>query len=257
MRLRASAAALAGAGAYAAYKYKTDEGFQRALMLYGNLGPVVIHYRLVETKQAWWPHGSKAAASAEWRRLDRMYASKVVRQLEELQGMYTKYGQIASGMTNTFSSIWTEELRKLEDAVPPRSTEIVMQTILEETGRPVSETFSSFDEKPLGSASIGQVHRAILRSTGEEVAVKVQYPNASRLFRSDMATIRGFCKIFAPEQVVTLGELERNFEFEFDYLHEAANLLEVRTAMLSGEGQSLLLVNARKMNLLAPQHTGG
>jgi len=75
------------------------------------------------------------------------------------------------------------------------------------------------------------VHRATLRKDGAEVAVKVQYPNASRLFRSDMATIRGFCKIFAPEQVVTLGELERQFEFEFDYRHEARNLAEIAANM--------------------------
>lgn len=72
-----------------------------------------------------------------------------------------------------------------------------------------------------------QVHAATL-SDGTRVAIKVQYPDAARLFRSDMATIRGFCRIFAPEQLVTLGELERNFEHEFDYMQEAANLMEVR-----------------------------
>jgi len=190
-----------------------------------------VHYRLVEAKQAWWPHATKEAATEEWLALDQRYASQVVRDLESLQGMYTKYGQIASGMTNTFSNIWIEELRKLEDAVPPRPLEVVMQTILEETGVPASQLFSSFDEAPLGSASIGQVHRATLRSDGCEVAVKVQYPNASRLFRSDMATIRRFFRVAAPEQVLTLGELERQFEYEFDYRHEAANLEEVGTNM--------------------------
>ena len=228
MLRRAAASTVLASGAYAAYKHQTDDGFRRAVTLYTNIGPVVAHYRLVEAKQAWWPHTTKAAASDEWRALDQRYAAQVVRGLEGLQGMYTKYGQIASGMTNTFSNIWIEELRKLEDAVPPRPTEVVMRTIIEETGRPASELFSSFDETPLGSASIGQVHRATLRVDGSEVAVKVQYPNASHLFRSDMATIRGFFKLAAPEQVITLGELERQFELEFDYRHEAANLEEVR-----------------------------
>ena len=70
-----------------------------------------------------------------------------------------------------------------------------MRTIAEDTGQEVSELFSEFDPTPLGSASIGQVHRARLRSDGTEVAVKVQYPDAGRLFRSDMATIKGFFKL--------------------------------------------------------------
>ena len=106
-----------------------------------------------------------------------------------------------------------------------------MRTILEETGKPASETFSEFDDAPLGSASIGQVHRAVLRADGSEVAVKVQYPEAKGLFRTDMQTIKGFMKVAAPEQLVTLGELERQFEQEFDYRQEAANLREVGANM--------------------------
>ena len=60
--------------------------------------------------------------------------------------------------------------------VPARSFAVVARTIEQETGRPVHETFSEFDPTPLGSASIGQVHRARLKSNGQHVAVKVQYP---------------------------------------------------------------------------------
>ena len=171
--LRRAAAAAAGAGVAAAvYKFNTDEGFGRAAHLYLRIGPVVAHYRFVEAKQAFLAP-SPSAAAAEWRALDQQYAGQVVRTLESLQGMYTKYGQIAAGMNNTFSPVWIEELRRLEDAVPPRSTEVVMQTIAEETGKDPKETFSYFDPEPLGSASIGQVHRAVLASDGSEVAVKV------------------------------------------------------------------------------------
>ena len=101
------------------------------------------------------------------------------------------------------SDTWVQELRKLENQIPARSAAVVAQTILEETGRPMSETFASFDEVPLGSASIGQVHRATLKN-GREVVVKVQYPDSARLFRKDMDTIRGFMSIFAPEQLFML-----------------------------------------------------
>ena len=53
------------------------------------------------------------------------------------------------------------ELRKMEDAVPPRSTEVVLQAILERKGKQASESFSSFDETPLAGASLGQVNRAV------------------------------------------------------------------------------------------------
>lgn len=60
--------------------------------------------------------------------------------------------------------------------MPARPFAVVAQTIVQETGRPVHETFSEIDPTPLGSASIGQVHRARVKSSGAEVAVKVQYP---------------------------------------------------------------------------------
>ena len=233
LRTALSRAAQLGAGVGVGgfgYLYATDEGTRRACTLYGKLGPVVVHYRFVEARQQFLKTPEEVA-EREWRALDRKYAAAVVGELEQLQGMYTKYGQIASGMNNTFSTIWIEQLRKLEDKVPPRPKEVVMRTILEETGKPASETFSEFDDAPLGSASIGQVHRAVLRADGSEVAVKVQYPEAKGLFRTDMQTIKGFMKVAAPEQLVTLGELERQFEQEFDYRQEAANLREVGANM--------------------------
>lgn len=102
------------ATAYTAHQYQTDEGARRAMQMWYHFGPVALHYRFVEAKHQFWPR-SEDAAEAEWRSLDRMHAARVVRQLECLQGMYTKYGQIGAGLTNTFSSIWIEELRKLED----------------------------------------------------------------------------------------------------------------------------------------------
>eukprot|EP00035_Acanthoeca_spectabilis_P038584 m.54440 g.54440 ORF g.54440 m.54440 type:complete len:515 (+) comp9197_c0_seq2:573-2117(+) len=102
------------------------------------------------------------------------------------------------------------------------------KTNRDDLGKEPSEMFSEFDEQPLGSASIGQVHRAVLRESGEEVAVKVQYPDSERLFMNDMATIRNFFEWVAPEQVIILSELERSLQNEFDYQVEADNLRVVR-----------------------------
>jgi len=240
--LRKSAAALVAApAAYAAYKYKTDEGFRRATKLYTVGGPVVAAYRWEEWKQTsrFSPvrlsddpsEKEKKVADAAWAALDEKHSVTIVELLNDLQGMYTKYGQTCAGMTNTFSEAWTDKLRTLEDGVTPQPKEIVYQTILEEFGKPAEEIFSEFDDVPLGSASIGQVHRAVLRSTGKEVAVKCQYPEAQRLFAEDMKTIRSFFAIAAPEQLIILDEMSRSFQREFDYTVEAANLATVDANM--------------------------
>ena len=122
--------------------------------------------------------------------------------------MGIKYGQTAAGFTNTFGPSWIREFRKLESQVPPRSFQQVLQSIEQETGKPWKETFCTIEHVPLGSASIGQVHRAQLLD-GREVAVKVQYPEAQALFQKDIHTIRSFCERFAPEHMVLLEAIEK------------------------------------------------
>lgn len=146
---------------------------------------------------------------------------------------------MGAGLTANLSAAWSDKLRELEDDVPPRPAADVLQTVREETGVAPMDLFESFDEEPLGSASIGQVHRATLRPTTtggrtREVAVKVQYPDAERSFALDMSTIRTFCAMFAPEQLIMLDELTRSLEGEFDYRREAENLASVRSNLTKG-----------------------
>lgn len=171
--LGGSCAGVLGTAAYATYLYQTDEGTRRAFRVYAQFGPVVLHYRWVEFKHLI-NQPEDSAAQADWKALDEQYAVAAVKALGELQGMYTKYGQTAAGFTNTFSDTWVQELRKLEDKVPPRPIEVVQQTILEETGRPWHETFKEFDPNPLGSARCPPLLSLnaflVLRVTGGGVA---------------------------------------------------------------------------------------
>jgi len=229
LRLGAKAAGsllVGGAGA-GSYVYSTDEGAKRSIQAYTTFAPVIIHYRLTEIRDKY----ISTVPEEDWEALDEKYAKPTVQKLGELQGMYSKYGQTAAGLTNTLGDAWIRELRTLENEIPPRPLEVVQKTIEEETSKKLNETFSSFDEKPLGSASIGQVHRATLRSTGKEVAVKVQYPEAQVLFKKDIHAIRAMCEWFAPEQVVTLKALEDQNASELDYTNEAKNLLDIGTNM--------------------------
>lgn len=224
---QAASAGVVGSLAYTTYLYRTDPGVERMVKAYGTLIPVVMHYRAVESWE------KLSGSPADWDQLDAMYAVSTVQALGALQGMYCKYCQTAAGFTNTFGDAWIREFRRLESDVPPRPVETVYQTIESETGKPVEEIFSSFDPVPLGSASIGQVHKAILKDSGKVVAVKVQYPEAQDLFRSDMQSIRNFCQAFAPEQVIILAALEDQNASEVDYTNEAENLSQVRKNMVN------------------------
>jgi len=221
---KATGTLLVGGFGTGSYLYANDDGVKRSIQAYSTFAPVIIHYRITEIKDKY----ISSVSDEDWEQLDELYAKSTVEKLGQLQGMYSKYGQTAAGLTNTLGDAWIRELRTLENEIPPRPVEIVRKTIEEETpGKTLEDTFSSFDPVPMGSASIGQVHRATLRSSGQEVAVKVQYPEAQVLFQSDIHAIRSLCEWFAPEQVCTLDALEDQNKSELDYINEAQNLLEI------------------------------
>jgi predicted unusual protein kinase regulating ubiquinone biosynthesis (AarF/ABC1/UbiB family) len=96
-----------------------------------------------------------------------------------------------------------EVLSQLQDRVPAKPFRVVRQTVEEELDAPLEEIFESFDERPIASASLAQVHRAKLHG-GELVAVKVQYPEIERLVRSDLSNLRMLFR--------AVGVLERDFD---------------------------------------------
>ncbi len=104
--------------------------------------------------------------------------------LEDLGPTYVKLGQLLSTRPDLLPAEYIRELEKLQDSVPPFPFEEV-QRVLEEEGLRTEEVFSHFSERPMASASIGQVHEAVLR-TGEKVVVKVQRPGISRIIENDL-----------------------------------------------------------------------
>ncbi|KAJ3115501.1 hypothetical protein HDU96_000535 [Phlyctochytrium bullatum] len=215
----------AGAG-FLTYQYNTNEGIRRNVTLWKDLGPVIMHYRMVEAKQKLFPPQSKEEAEMEWQALHNRYAQHVLETILFLRGFYIKVGQVAAHRNDLLPDIYIDKLRTLEDAVPPLlSGEELKAKVCKELGiNTLDEIFESFEESPLGSASIGQVHRARLKKERTDVAVKIQSPGVEKLFRTDLKAARSFFAIFAPEQVVLLDEIERAFLTEFDYRAEAQNL---------------------------------
>ncbi|MBK5932497.1 2-octaprenylphenol hydroxylase [Rhodovulum imhoffii] len=107
------------------------------------------------------------------------------RALTALGPAYIKFGQILSTRPDVVGPDLAVQLRVLQDKLPPFPREVAMQTIAQELGVPAEDVFSEFSE-PIAAASIAQVHKARLATTGEEVAVKVLRPNVERNFRKDI-----------------------------------------------------------------------
>lgn len=131
---------------------------------------------------------------------------------------------------------YLEKLRPLTDALPPKPFSDIQQSVLEELGiSSLSETFSFFDETPLATASIAQVHRATLID-GTDVVVKVQHRNVAEKVRQDLQNLSHIVELLArydPEWDLrpVLDEWAAELPAELDFKREAANMAEVETAI--------------------------
>ena len=155
--------------------------------------------------------------------------------IEELGPTFIKLAQAMSNRADLLPQALIDEFEKLQSNVPPFETALARQIIEEELGRPITEVFSEFDDVTLGSASIGQVHRARLL-TGEEVVVKVQRPGVREKVRSDLALLHELVRLTAsflqkqglanPQDVV--DAFERSMSKELDYTAEARSMEQFR-----------------------------
>lgn len=111
----------------------------------------------------------------------------------ELKGLFIKFGQLLSIMSNVMPKAYGELLESLQDHAPESSFDNTRQIIEEDLGESITQLFNVFPEAPIASASIGQVYKAILKS-GETVAVKVQHKNIEALAKADLEIIKKMLK---------------------------------------------------------------
>lgn len=158
-------------------------------------------------------------------------AQQVAAELGNMKGALMKLGQMASYLDDGLPEPMRMALAQLQSQAPPMSIDLVHGVIREEFGRGVDDLFVEFDDEPIAAASIGQVHRAIMRCTdGSEraVAVKVQYPGVAEAIDADLRTADllgtllafGF-KSLNPEEMV--AEIKDRLREELDYSREADN----------------------------------
>jgi ubiquinone biosynthesis protein len=152
--------------------------------------------------------------------------------LEELGPTFVKLGQILSTRPDLIPLEYVQELAKLQDKVPPFSYEDAKAIIKSETGGFPEEIFSSFGEIPIAAASLGQVHKAVLKDTEEAVAIKVQRPDIQKIIEVDLEILLHFAsllgrnvkemEVFHPTKIV--DEFAHSMDEETDYTIEAAHI---------------------------------
>ena len=177
-------------------------------------------------------------------RMEKLSRPERVRMaLEELGPTFVKLGQILSTRPDLIPLEYVQELSKLQDDVPSFPYDDVREIIKSETARFPEEIFGSFDKTPLAAASMGQVHKAILKDTEEEVAIKVQRPNIQQTIEVDLEIMLHLAslmerhvaemEVFHPTKVV--NEFARSIEDELDYTVEASHIEHFARQFLDDE----------------------
>ncbi|CAJ1936381.1 unnamed protein product [Cylindrotheca closterium] len=162
--------------------------------------------------------------------------------ITSLGPFFIKIGQALSIRPDVLSPRSMVELQKLCDKVPSYDSKIAFATIEKELGKPVMELFSEITPEPVAAASLGQVYKAVLRETGETVAVKVQRPAVLETVSLDLYLAREF-GLFArniPALVERLDAVELLDEFAFRFYQELDYNLECENGIKIAEDMRVL-----------------
>lgn len=162
----------------------------------------------------------------------------VYRNVIALRGLMIKLAQVIGARSDVFPPEYIKVLSQCHDAVPPRAWETMAPVLEAELGRKVEKVFSYFEKTPVASASLAQVHRATLKS-GEEVAVKIQYPDVDDVVRTDLKNTEWLCALYErfdpqPMEFMPLvREMQKHLALELDFKREVES--SERVAQLFSE----------------------
>lgn len=155
--------------------------------------------------------------------------------MEELGPAFIKLGQLLASRPDMIGPEIAEDLKKLRDNTPVTPFDQMKEVVENELGKPLDEIYSDFNETPLGSASIGQVYKATLKETGEDVAVKIQKPNIYNIIDADVKILNDLAgkadKYITKSRTYNLPaimkEFERSIFKELNYMEEVMNIQKI------------------------------
>ena len=159
----------------------------------------------------------------------RSRAREFAELLVKLGPAFIKAGQALSTRPDIVPPVLLEELAQLQDQLPGFDSCLAMACIEEDLGAPITELFGKLDQEPISAASLGQVHRGVLKD-GQCVAVKVQRPGLREQITLDLyivrniaAWLKGNIRAIRSDLVALIDELGRRVFEEMDYINEASN----------------------------------
>lgn len=222
-------------------KLSVSARLSRAVSFYSAAVPVFASYKLLDQsfklrKSILNEDVPEQEIEEQFQQLHDWGSTKIADKIKELKGFYVKTGQIISTRVDIFPVQYTSKLSDTQDALDPLPAEIVKEVVRNELlgGADLSELFAEFDDVPLGSASIAQVHRAKLLD-GRIVAVKVQRPAIGPKLLGDIANLKNFAKIVGDALPIDyykiFCEIENTLVYELDFLHEAQATAKVAAAV--------------------------
>ncbi len=182
---------------------------------------------------------SRERKSALLKGLHRRNAALIKEKALEMKGVMIKVGQFLSSRKDFLPDEYIEELSELQDQVPPHDFGEIRQRIIDELGSAPEDIFSEFEKDPIAAASLGQVHRAVLKD-GREAAVKVQYPGIEKIIETDIKMFEVLIYLMRGRMGwINLRVLHEEFSkivrAELDYVQEARNAERFRLNFISDE----------------------
>jgi predicted unusual protein kinase regulating ubiquinone biosynthesis (AarF/ABC1/UbiB family) len=191
---------------------------------------VWLGYKLVELWDKLRGHDPQARdlSPIHQRNADLIFATVV-----SMRGMLVKMCQVIGTRSDIFPREFVTTLSKCQDRLPPRDFETIRSVIEEDFDKPLNAIFAEFDRAPVAAASLAQVHGARL-TTGERVAVKVQYPDIEHIIGTDLTALRRIAVLYQRfsanplDFLPLLDELQTHLRGELDFRREVKSANRIR-----------------------------
>jgi aarF domain-containing kinase len=239
--------ACACGGGAAVYVYQ-DPGLSRQSVFWAKVGQGVVHYTYTKKMHDFYEWKGEAVEKdvrkEDFKKLHDQYAPAGLDLILSLRGLYIKFGQAAS-VSPFVPDAYRNMFKQLQSDVPSENFDLIRTVVESELG-PLEDVFESFSEVPCGAASIGQAHVAKIKATGEEVVVKVQYPDAATVFTADMQCLRALVKMAQPDALPAFDDFGEALSAELDYNAEVVNLDEIYAAVMPTYGGRVAVPRTKK-----------
>jgi predicted unusual protein kinase regulating ubiquinone biosynthesis (AarF/ABC1/UbiB family) len=189
-------------------------------------------YAGYKATQLWTRFVSDRNKAELYRRQDLRAARALYKTAIKLEGLLIKASQFIATRADVLPDEWVSTLSGLHDRVPPRPFKMIREQVERELKRPLEWAYAEFETEPLASASLAQVHRALLHD-GRECAVKVQYPGIEGIVRADLRNITVVLRWLAKlehdfDYRILMREALKYLPMELDFEHEADNAETMR-----------------------------